>query len=37
MSILRDHNKEDNPLFVLDEFLLPKDLFPVVVCGFQLC
>lgn len=37
MSILGDLNKEDNLLSVLDEFLLLKDLFPIVFYGFQLC
>lgn len=36
MFILSDLNREDNLLSVLDAVLLPKDVFPIVVYGFQL-
>ena len=37
MSILGHLNKDVNLLSVLDEFCLPKYLFPVVLYGFLLC
>ena len=38
MSVLGNLNKEIvNLLSVLDEFRLPKDLFPIVFYGFLLC